>query len=136
MPQRESRASGKQMPQAKRINERAAERCGGEGVAALGGGARDVAGRGDERPAAAGPDSAMRLFGATGVAALKSGICHLKSSEAWSQPATARRAEARRRRTHVQPRLTHDNRLLRMQLELGERNCVAVGNVLRTTCPP
>ena len=92
------------------------ERHGGEGVAALGGGgARDVAGRGDERPAAAGPDSAVRLSGATGVAAAG-------GSAPGRQPATA----------HVQPRLTHDNLLLHMQHEIGQRNRVAVGKVLRT----
>ena len=80
-----------------------------------GGGARDVAGRGDERPAAAGPDSAVRLFGATGVAAAG-------GSAAGRQPATA----------HVQLRLTHDNLLLHMQHELGQCNGVAVGNVLGT----
>ena len=74
-----------------------------------------MAGRGDERPAAAGPDSAVRLFGATGVAAAGGGA-------PGRPPATA----------HVPPRLTHDNLLLHMQPELCQRNRVVVGNVLRT----
>ena len=82
------------------------------------GGVRGVAGRGDERPAAAGPDSAVRLFGAIPHC----GMAAAGGSAPGRQPATA----------HVQPRLTHDNLLLHMQYELGQYNRLAVGNVLRT----
>ena len=71
----------------------------------LGDGARDVAGRGDERPAAAGPDSAVRLFGATGIGGRPQGPA-AGGSAPGRQPATA----------HVQPRLTHDNRLLHSEI--------------------
>jgi hypothetical protein len=66
-------------------------------------------------------DSAVRLFGATGMVALKSGICHLKSSEAWSQRSRAcgRTFDPKKR---GRPRLTHDNLLLHMQHALGQRN--------------
>jgi hypothetical protein len=74
-----------------------AERPGGEGVAALGdGGARGVAGRGDERSAAAGPDSAVRLPGATGVAAAGGGA-------PGRQPATA---HVQTRKNRGRPRVT------------------------------
>ena len=99
-----------------------AGKSGGEGVATVGGGrARDVAGRGDERPAAAGPDSAVRLFGATGIGGRPQGPA-AGGSAPGRQPPTA----------HVQAHLTHDNLLLQTQHELGRRNRVAVGNVLRT----
>jgi len=58
---------------------RAAERRGVEGVAALsGGGARGVAGRGDQRSAAARPDSAVGLLGATGTGAARKGRRRVK----------------------------------------------------------
>ena len=70
-----------------------------KGVVALcGGGARGVAGRGDERSAAAGPDSAVRLPGTTGVAAAG-------GSAPGRQPTTA----------HVQTRIALCKTLLHMQ---------------------
>ena len=73
-----------------------------------GGGARGVAGRRDERCAAAGPDSDVGLSGAAGVPAAGG-----DAPRRW--PATA----------HVQPRVTQDNLILHMQHEVGhsESSC-------------
>ena len=101
---------------------------GGEGIAALGGGgARDVAGRGDERPAAAGPNSAVRLFGATGVAAAG-------GSAPGRQSATA----------HVQPPIAKDKFVLHVQHEFvqtqprceqSQRDCDLQPKVARNELP-
>ena len=52
---------------------------------------------------------------------VQTGVAAVGGSAPGRQPATA----------HVQPRLTHDNLLLHLQHELGQRNRIAVGNVLR-----
>src|SRR5205823_4482947 len=86
-----------------------AERRGGKGVTAMGGGgARDVVGRGDERSTAAAEDFAVRLPGAAGLAAAG-------GSASGCQPATS----------HIPPSMTPRqpfvacNKRLLMQLRCG-----------------
>jgi len=65
--------------------------------------------------------------------ALRSEICDLQFEIKRSVAAAGGSAPGRQPATaHVQPRLTHDNLLLHLQHALGQRNRVAVGNVLRT----
>lgn len=80
-----------------------------------GGGARGLAGCGDQRSAPAGGNSAARLPGAAGVAVAGPGAPGSRAAIA-----------------HVQPTTAQENFVLHMQHEIVPRNRVAVGDGLET----